>query len=28
VDVEVRDEEDVVVLRATCEFVYLGADGS
>jgi acyl-coenzyme A thioesterase PaaI-like protein len=26
VDVEVFDERDVVVLRATCEFVYLGAE--
>jgi acyl-coenzyme A thioesterase PaaI-like protein len=26
VDVEVVDEQDVVVLRATCEFVYLGAE--
>jgi acyl-coenzyme A thioesterase PaaI-like protein len=28
VDVEVYDEQDVVVLRATCEFVYLGAEGA
>jgi acyl-coenzyme A thioesterase PaaI-like protein len=26
VDVEVVDEQEVVVLRATCEFVYLGAE--
>jgi acyl-coenzyme A thioesterase PaaI-like protein len=28
VDVEVRDQEEVVVLRATCEFVYLAVDGA
>jgi acyl-coenzyme A thioesterase PaaI-like protein len=28
VDVEVRDRAEVVVLRATCEFVYLEVDGA